>query len=247
MEHSIEAIIFVAYSFLASIVTAGGGMLVTNALNLTGVDLIKATGLTSSFFLANAVIAVITFRKDIVWKEVRRILPVAVLGSFIGSTVLVNIMSPIVLLSLMFLFSLNFIYKKVKSVGSGAVASDPFVKDSLTGLFAGAVTGMALPGGGFLNSYFASKGLVLSQMFATISITIIFVYVAKVSVMLNSGVLVPSDLTGVAIAFPFLIVSNILVRKGLTKLSKAMTDKITIFSMVLFSIYALATVLLEVI
>lgn len=236
-----EAAVFIIYSFFAAIITAGGGMLVSNVLSFGGIDLIRATGLTSSYFLVSTIIGAYVFRKEIVWREVKNLLPVVILGSFIGSLFLVNINS-LILLSLMLIFSVYYIYKKIRILGTEAIQQDSFWKEQLIGLFAGSLTGTALPGGGFLNSYFASKGFTLSQMFGTLNFIIPFAFLIKVSVMLNAGLLAPSDFTGIAIAFPFLIASTSLVRKGLISLSKSVTDKITIFAMALFTIYALAII-----
>ena len=242
MIHIFEACVFVGYSFLAPIITAGGSMLVTNFLNIFGgIYLIKATGLTSASFMINAIISLYIFKKDIVWRDVKNILPMAIIGSFIGSLFLVNI-NPTILLSLMFVFSLYYIYKKIKIMDKVVIQKDSLLKEMAVGLFAGSVTGAALPGGGFLNAYFASKGFTLQQMYATLNFTLIFVWIVKVSVMLNSGILIPSDLIGAVIAAPFLIGSNYLVRRGLIKLSKSATDKITILAMSIFSIYALVII-----
>lgn len=128
MVHLFEAIVFVAYSFLAPIITAGGSMIVTNALSLGGIDLIKAAGLTSSCFLINGIIGTYVFRKNIVWREVKNILPITMIGSFIGSIFLVNI-NPVILLSLMFVFSLYYIYKKIKIINTTTIQKDSFWKE----------------------------------------------------------------------------------------------------------------------
>ncbi len=239
MIHFFEATVFVVYSFLAPIITAGGGMLVSNALHigLPDIDLVKATGLTSSYFLVNSIIVISIFRRDIVWREVVNILPATIVGAFIGATILVNIGS-IYLLIFMFGFSIYFIYKKVKITGTTAVRKDSALREKFIGFLGGAITGSALPGGGFLNSYFGSKGFTLQQMFGTLNMTLIFVWIVKVSVMVNAGILVPTDFIGVLIAFPFLIGSNYLLRHGLIKLSKSVTDTITILAMSLFSLYS---------
>lgn len=248
MESLFEAVVYVTYSFLAPIITAGGGMLVSNVVHigLPGVDLVKATGLTSSYFLLNSIIVISIFRKDIVWREIANILPAAIIGAFIGSTILVNVGS-MYLLVFMFGFSVYFIYKKVKIVGTTTVRKDSVWKEKFIGFLGGAITGSALPGGGFLNSYFGSKGFTLQQMFGTLNMTLIFVWLVKVSVMLNAKVLVPEDFAGPLIAFPFLIGSNYIVRKGLIKLSKKATDWITIFAMALFSVYAFVVIIKSVI
>ena len=241
MIHLYEAFVFVAYSFLAPIVTAGGSMIVTNTLSLMDINLIRAAGLTSSFFMINAVIVVYVFRRDIVWREIKNIFPITIFGSFMGALFLVNI-NPTILLSLMFIFSTHYIYKKIKIIDAKGIRQDSFWREQLIGLFAGSVTGAALPGGGFLNSYFASRGFTLPQMFGTLNFIILFVFAVKVSVMLSAGILIPSDFVGIAIAFPFLIISNALIRNGLISLSKAVTDKITIFAMSIFSLYAFTTI-----
>ena len=242
MIHLFEAAVFITYSFLAAIITAAGSTLVSNVLSLGGINLIKATGLTSSYFLVNAVIVMYVFKKDIAWREIKNLFPITIIGAFLGALFLVNI-SPIILLSLMFAFSLYYIYKKVRIVEGEKPKQDSFWKEQFVGLFAGAVTGAALPGGGFLNSYFASKGFTLQQMFATTNFLLILVFAVKVSVMFDAGLLVPTDLIGVGIAFPFLILANIFVRKGLIKVSRSAADKITILAMSLFSLYALVIII----
>lgn len=243
MQHIYEALIFITYSFLAPIVTAGGSMITTNALNIfTGIDIIKATGLTSTFFLINTTISLYVFRKEIVWRDARNLLIPCIIGSFIGALFLVNI-DAVVLLLLMFIFSIQFIYKKIKNINNVKIVKDSFWKEQGIGFFAGAVTGAALPGGGFLNSYFASKGFTLSQMFGTISFILPIVFLVKVSVMIESNIISLRDLIGVLYATPFLIISNILIRKGMLKLSKKMTDNITIIAMGVLSVYLLVSII----
>lgn len=237
MNHIYEAIIFIVYSFLAPIVTAGGSMITTNALNIfTDIDIIKATGLTSAFFLVNSVISLYVFRKEVVWRDAKNLLIPCVLGAFIGALFLVNI-SPIVLLFLMLIFSVYYVYKKIITIDHTAITEDSFWKEQIVGLFAGAVTGVALPGGGFLNSYFASKGFSLSQMFGTISFIMPVVLLVKISVMLESKIIKPEDLIGVLYALPFLTASNILIRRGMIKFSKTLTDRLTILAMSMLSLY----------
>ena len=241
MAHLYEAGVCIAYSFLAAIITAGGSTIVSNVLSLGGINLIRATGITSSFFLINACIIFYVFRRDVVWGEVKNILLVNIIGAFIGATVLTHI-SVTLLLSLMLVFSVYFIYKKVKGTGHSERRHSSFWSEQFIGLFSGSVTGAALPGGGFLNSYFASKGYTLQQMFATTNFIMIFIFFVKVSVMLSTHVIVSSDFIGVGIAAPFLILSNYLVRKGLLKLSKRVSDILTILAMSIFSLYALCKI-----
>ncbi len=238
MQHVYEALVFIAYAFLAPVITAGGSTITTNALHLvTDIDLIKATGLTSAFFLLNCLISLYVFRSDVVWKDARRLLIPCIVGGFIGALFLVRV-SPLILLSLMFVFSLYFMYKKLIS-HTAKVVPDSWVREVSIGTFSGAVIGAALPGGGFLNAYFASRGFTLTQMFGTISFIMPIVFLVKLLVMIQSKIVSFGDLWGVLYAFPFLIIANILIRKGMLKLSKGLTDKITILAMCILSGYLL--------
>lgn len=238
MQHIYEAFVFIAYAFLAPVITAGGSTITTNALHfVTNIDLIKATGLTSAFFLLNCLISLYVFRSDVLWKDSKRLLIPCILGGFIGALLLVRV-SPVILLSCMFVFSLYFIYKKL-TISSSKIVQDSLLREVSIGMFAGAVIGAALPGGGFLNAYFASRGFTLAQMFGTISFLMPVVFLVKLIVMMQSGIVSFTDLTGVLYAFPFLIVVNILIRKGMLKLSKELTDEITILAMIILSAYLL--------
>lgn len=241
MSHIYEAIIFITYSFVAPVVTAGGSMLTTNALTLfTHANIIKATGITSSFFFVNTLISLYVFRKDVVWKDAKNLLLPSVVGAFIGSLFLVNI-RPKMLIAFMFAFSLYFIYKKLEKKKHLTELSS--WKEKGIAFFSSAVIGCALPGGGFLNAYFASKGYTLSQMFGTISFLMPVVFLIKLSVMVESRIISPSDMVGILYAFPFLLLSNIAMRKGMLKLSKQTTDRITIFAMGILSCYLLLQLL----
>ena len=242
MIYFFEAIVFVGYSFLAPIITAGGGLLVANVLTLGHIDLIRAAGLTSVFFLFNAFIVVYVFRKDVVWSEVKRFLPLSLVGSILGALFLVNV-SPPILLFLMFCFSVYFIYKKITIPETNtSPIKDPFYKEQGISFFSGVLQGSALPGGGFRNAYFLSKGFTLQQMHGTTNLIGIFLWIAKITTLISATILTTRDFIGIVVAFPFLIISNILLRRGLIKFSKKTTDVITITSMSLFSVYALAVI-----
>ena len=240
-----QAAVYVAYSFLAPIITAGGSLLVANVLSFVGIDLIRAAGLTSIFFLFNSIIVIAVFSKDIVWSEVGRFLPVSLIGSITGALFLVRI-SPKVLLFCMFCFSLYFIYQKLSgSAKSNAVEKpDSFLREQTVALLSGMVQGAALPGGGFRNAYFLSRGFSISQMHGTTNAIGILLYVAKISTLFGASILASGDFIGVLIAFPFLILSNILLRRGLIKLPKKAADRITLAAMTLFSIYAAIVIVL---
>ena len=80
-------------------------------------------------------------------------------------------------------------------------------------------------------------------MFGTISFLLPIVFLIKISVMLEAKIIKPDDLIGVVYALPFLMVSNILIRKGMIKLSKTVTDRLTVLAMSILSIYLLVSII----
>lgn len=69
------------------------------------------------------------------------------------------------------------------------------------------------------------------------------VFLVKISVMFEADVIRLSELIGVLYAIPLLIISNILIRKGMLKLSKTTTDRLTILAMTILSIYLLVSII----
>lgn len=235
-----QTLVYVVYSFLAPIVTSGGGFLVSNALTFTGVSLIVAAGMTSSYFLVNGLIVVGVFRKDILWDEVKNILPLAALGSFFGALFLSQISSTF-LLACMLYFSLRFLYDGLFKKKSEKKENKLSIWSMA--LLSGFLAGTALPGGGLRNSYLLSKGYSLSQMHGTTNLIGIVCWAIKIAILVQSTVLVYGNFKPVVIAIPFLLVSNYLLRKGLLGLPKSVSTKISIFAMALFSVYAVVTLL----
>lgn len=234
--HIFIASVFVVYSFFSPIITVGWTMITTNILHIGWIDLVKAAWLTSCAFMFNGLIWLTVYSKDIVWRDVRYIFPVSLLWWLIGSIFLVNI-SPVTLLWLMLITSVYYIYKRLSSTTSNHINQDSFWREQCIGLFAGCVTWTGLPGWWFLNTYFASKGFTLSQMYGTLSFIQSFVFLIKVSILFWSGVLISSDLHWIFLATPFLIITSILVRRWLVMFSKATTDKITLATMIVFAVY----------
>ena len=232
-----QTLIYVVYSFFAPIITSGGGFLVSNVTTLTGVSLITAAGMTSAYFMVNGVFVVITFWKNIIWTEVRQILPLAALGSVFGALFLSRL-SPSVLLALMLYFALRFLYEGVFKKGNG-VRKEPKLSTWSMALLSGFLAGTALPGGGLRNSYLLSKGHSLSEMHGTTNFIGIVVWTIKLSILFEASLLTYKNFEGVLFAAPFLLVSNILLRKGLLTLPKEISRKISIFAMALFSVYAI--------
>ena len=150
MEELYQLLVFVVFSFIAPVVTFGGGILVSNALTFNHVNLIMATGITISYFLVNGLIVMVMFRKYIVWFEVKAILPLATIGSILGALVL-SYMSPIFLLGLMLFFALRFLFATIFI--KNAEQTETKISIWLMALLSGFLASAALPGGGLRNSY----------------------------------------------------------------------------------------------
>lgn len=231
-----QALIYIIYSFLAPVITSGGGFLISNILTFTGVGLVVATGMTSSYFLVNGLVVVITFWKDIIWKEVGQILPLAALGSIFGAIFLTHI-NPAILLACMLYFALSFLYKGVVKKESKKEESKLSVWSM--SLLSGFLAGTALPGGGLRNSYLLSKGHTLQQVHGTTNFIGVVCWALKIIILFETSVLVYENFKAVLFAIPFLIISNILLRKGLLKLPKSISAKVSIVAMIIFSVYAI--------
>ncbi len=238
-----QASTYVVYSFLAPIITSGGGFLVSNVLTWTGVGLIVATGMTSSYFLVNGLIVVGTFWKDILWDEVNLILPLAAIGSLLGALFLSRL-NPAILLALMLYFSLKFLFDRL--VRKSPANEEAGLSVWIMALLSGFLAGTALPGGGLRNSYLLSRGYSLPQVHGTTNFIGVILWTIKIATLFEMSILTLKDFRAVWIALPFLFVSNFLLRKGLLNLPKKVSNVISIIAMGLFSVYAVVVLILSI-
>lgn len=235
-----ELFIYVVYSLLAPIVTAGGGSIVSNALTVTGVSLTVAAGMTSFYFLMNALIVIPIFWKNIVWHEVRLLIVPAIIGAVLGAFFLVNI-SEIVLLGFMFLFSIKFIYEFFQKSKKNNQSK---LEVWSVGLISGFLTGTALPGGGFRNNYLLASGYSLAEVHGTQSVIGIVCWVTKLMILFNVSILSFTNVKGVFLALPVLIFTNYILQKKLKSLGKSISKKISLLAMMIFSVYAFVSIVL---
>lgn len=237
-----QALIYIIFSLLSPIITSGGGLLVSNALTFTGVSLIVAAGMTSTYFLVNGLIVVGTFWKDIVWYEVRKILPLASLGSILGALFLTQI-SPVILLTFMLYFALSFLYEGV--FNQKKIKKETKLSVWFMSLLSGFLAGTILPGGGLRNSYLLARGHTIPEVHGTTNFIGVICWSLKIVLLFEASVLSGENFKAILIAVPFLFISNFLLRKKLLQLPKALSLKISIFAMALFSAYA-ATALFKI-
>lgn len=243
MDTFYQVVIYSVYSLLAPIVTAGGGSIVSNTLTFTGVSLTVAAGMTSFYFLINSLIVIPVFWKNIIWSEVRLLVLPAAAGALFGAFFLANINATI-LLGLMFLFSLKFIYEFSQK---GAKKDPNKMEVWMVGITSGFLTGTALPGGGFRNSYLLARGHNLAAVHGTSNLIGIVCWIIKLTVLFNASILSFVNVEGVLWALPILLLTNYVLQKKLKELGQPISKKISLIAMVIFSIYAFGKITISLI
>lgn len=229
-----QVVVYSIYSLLAPVITAGGGSIVSNALTFTGVSLTVAAGMMSFFFLMNALIVVPVFWKNIIWSEVRSLIIPSMIGAALGAFFLVNV-NDVLLLGLMFIFSLKFIYEFFQKNSKN---NQNKLEVWLVGLISGFLSGTALPGGGFRNSYLLANGHDLAAVHGTSNFIGIVCPIIKLTILFNVSILSFANVEGVFWALPILLFTNYILQKKLKKLGKSISKKISLLAMIIFSVYA---------
>ena len=243
----LQASIFIIFSILAPVITFGGGIIVSNGLTFTGINLVQAAGITIMYFLVNGIIATVTFWKNIIWSEVKAILPISTIGSVLGALFLSKI-SPTILLIFMLYFALRFLYQHIfeKENIKYKTNENNLSKWSMA-LLSGFLSSAALPGGGLRNTYLLSKGYLLHQVHGTTSIIGIIGWALNIFILFQTDILKISNTYVILIVIPFLILSNYKIKKGLLHLPKSISHKISLVVILLFSLYAIVSLVLQLI
>src|SRR3989338_10431882 len=134
-----------ASSILNIIIPISGSATVTPFLAIL-TDPHRAIGLASFYFLLSGIIRVYLFRKNIQWHEIKILLPLSLIATFIGSLSLVAIDSTL-LLVIVLAFTVYFFLKRIKVL---SLANNKMVKQhyttSFVGLFSGFLQGTGLAG-----------------------------------------------------------------------------------------------------
>ena len=123
-------------SILNIIVPISGSATVTPFLAIL-TDPHKAIGLASFYFLLSGIIRVYLFRKNIQWHEIKILLPLSLIATFIGSLSLVAIDSTL-LLVIVLAFTIYFFLKRIKVL---SLANNKMVKQHYTTSFVGLFSG----------------------------------------------------------------------------------------------------------
>jgi uncharacterized membrane protein YfcA len=230
-----QSLTLIIFSLLAPVVTFGGGLIVSNALTITGTGLITAVGVTIFYFFLNGVIVIAMFRGHVIWKEVRNFLPFATAGSMFGAFFLSYINSSALLL-LMFFFAIKFLYEATRK--EKIKEKETKLSAWLVGLFSGFLASAALPGGGLRNSFMLSRGYSLSEVYSTTQIIGLIGWATNIVILFQKKILTIPLLYPVFFTIPFLIVINFFLQKGLLSVPKTTAKRVSVFMILAFTIYS---------
>lgn len=235
-----QSLIFIGFSILAPVMTFGGGILVSNALTFTGINLVTAVGVTICYFFVNGIIVIAMFRGHIIWSEVKAILPLATVGSVLGALFL-SLINPIVLLLFMLFFAVRFLLQSVYK--NEKAKEETKLSTGVIALLSGFLASAALPGGGLRNSFMFAKGYSVSEVYGTTQIIGIIGWAVNIVILLQKKILVPQSSYVIFLIVPILICSNFLLQKGLLKVPKSWSKTISFITIFAFTLYAVFSLL----
>ena len=135
-----------ASSILNIIVPISGSATVTPFLAIL-TDPHRAIGMASFYFLLSGMVRIYLFRKNIQWHEIKILLPISLMATFVGSLSLVAINNTL-LLAIVLAFTIYFFLKRTKVISppSNNRKIKPHYTTGFIGLFSGFLQGAGLAG-----------------------------------------------------------------------------------------------------
>lgn len=232
-------------TFAHMFVPISGSATVTPFLALL-TDSHRAVGIASFFFFLSGLIKITLFRKDIVLREVKALLPVSLIGAFLGATLLVAI-PPQLLLLILFLFSAYFLYKRVfEKEKKETPETRANLFGSVVGLLSGFLQGAGMAGAELRAGYLYARKLDIMQVQATAPAISAGNFLLASLVLLHAGKLAVGDLTPLAYFFPFMWFGIWMGRKALLKIRGETRDRIVIGLMTFTTVSLAIKILSEV-
>lgn len=223
-------------SIINIIVPISGSATVTPLLAIL-TDPHLAIGLASFFFVLSGIVRIYMFRKETKWEYIKSLLPVSIIFAAIGAFALVKI-NPLILLGIIFLFTLLFFYKKIKQTYFKK-EEKPMNKFSayVVGVLSGFLQGTGLAGSDLRNNYLFSEKLTMAQVHGTTAIIGFSNFLIATLVRLNTNQLTIPDLIPLLYVFPFIIFGTWVGKKILYKIDKKTGDEIIILTMSLIILF----------
>lgn len=201
-----------------TIIPLSGSAVVTPLLVLL-VEPHKAISLAIFFFLLSAIIRLGFFKRDVLFEEVKKLLPLALVTAPIGSLVVVFINSTL-LVFLVFLTALYFLLKKLRVLKMNKGLFGGY----FTGAFSGFLQGAGLGGSDIRNAYLYSKDLTINQVHGTTALIAIPIFAVATLTRLLTNQVTVSDLLPILYFLPVLFVGVWFGKKALVKLPQKITN-----------------------
>lgn len=230
MSHIWIYLVLALSSVLNIIVPISGSATITPLLALI-TDPHKAIGLTSFYLVMSGIIRIFLFRKDIDWREIRILFVPSVVAAILGALAIVAVPANFLLI-LVFFSAVYFLWQRIHPQEK---KSNSLV-NYLVGLFSGFLQGTGLAGSDLRNSYLYAQKLDIKQVHGTTSLIGTGNFLAATIVRLLTHQLSLPDLTPLLALFPLIIVSILIGRHILYKLSKDTSNTIVIVTMVIINV-----------
>lgn len=160
-------LVFVALfimTIINAIVPLPGSSVVTPLLTLF-MSPKNAIAFATIYFMLSSLILVYAYRKYLRTHYIKSLLPVSLIGAFVGAVFYLQI-NEIVALVIVLIFVIYFTYKKAMHIHSGKQPKNTLPK-SFIGIVSGLFQGSGFAGGDMRNGYLYSEGLNAQQVRAT--------------------------------------------------------------------------------
>ncbi len=167
----------------------------------------KAVALAAFYFFISACIRIVLFRKDIIWSEAKKLIPLSAVGAMIGAASLFRI-SETTLLVIIACFSIYFLGEKISSLRHKKITlkKENKMTASATGLFSGFLQGAGFSGSDLRNNYFYAQGFSLSNVQGTTAVLgALNFFLATIIRLMWGGLKIP-DLTPIFFLAPFMFI-----------------------------------------
>jgi len=220
------------------VVVPVSGSFVLNPLLVLITDPHSAISIAAFFFLLNSTIKASIFRKDIQYEYVKKILPISLLAAGVGAFA-VGLIPDQILLILIFVLSLYFLLKTVKTIISKKEKekkSNNLVTHTMS-LFSGFMQGAGVGSGGSLRKMFLlSENLTLPQMHGTTSFISVVLLALSVGIRLATEQVAVKTLLPIVYLIPIMILATWLGRNFLKRMNKKTTRIVTVVVMVILTV-----------
>jgi len=205
--------LLVLSSFINIIVPISGSATVTPLIsNLYGAK--EAIAIASILFVINGLVRIFIFRKHIVISDIKKILPLSLIGALTGAFVLAGLSNTVITV-LLIIFLASFFIKKLRRIRSKRPPAPPKkYTEQFVGFLSGLLQGGGLTGGVDLrNGYLFSKDLSLAEVNGTTAVVGTSNFALATLIRLATHQIIFIDLVKIIWVLPFMFLGIALGRK----------------------------------